>query len=47
MKRSTLTEKEIQIVNLGGSIAAGCQPCTKYHVNKCKGTGMSDKDIDL
>jgi len=45
MKRSTLTEKETQIVNLGVSIAAGCQPCTKYHINKCKSKGMSDNDI--
>ena len=45
MKRSTLTVKESQIVNLSGSIAAGCQPCTRYHINRCKDSGMSDKEI--
>ena len=45
MKRSKLTVKETQIVNLSGSIAAGCQPCTRYHINRCKDTGMSDKEI--
>ncbi len=45
MKRSTLTLKEIQLVNLSGSIAAGCQPCTRYHINRCKDAGMSDKEI--
>jgi len=46
MKKDTLTEKETEIINLGASIAAGCQPCTKYHVKKCKKVGISDEDIN-
>ena len=45
MKRSKLTVKETQIVNLSGSIAAGCQPCTRYHINRCKDAGISDEEI--
>ena len=37
-----LTAREREIVNLGTSIAAGCQPCTKYHVKKCLEAGISD-----
>jgi AhpD family alkylhydroperoxidase len=42
MTRSMLTAREREIVNLGASIAAGCQPCTKYHVKKCREAGISD-----
>lgn len=42
MTRSMLTTREREIVNLGASIAAGCQPCTKYHVKKCREAGISD-----
>jgi AhpD family alkylhydroperoxidase len=27
-----LTEKEQELVAVGASIAAGCRPCTAYHV---------------
>ena len=42
MKKSMLTSREREIVNLSTSIAAGCQPCTKYHVKKCTDAGISD-----
>jgi AhpD family alkylhydroperoxidase len=42
MKKYMLTAREREIVNLGTSIAAGCQPCTKYHVKKCLEAGISD-----
>lgn len=45
MKKSILSEKEIQVVNLGISIAAGCRPCTKYHVKKCREAGLPDAII--
>lgn len=45
MKKSTLSWKEMEIVNLGISIAAGCRPCTKYHVKKCREAGLSDAFI--
>jgi len=40
-----LTEMDKEIINLGTSLAAGCQPCLKYHLRKCKGTGLSEKEI--
>ena len=40
-----LTFKEIELVNLGASIAAGCKPCTSYHFRKVKEATASDKEI--
>lgn len=37
--------KETQVVNLSASITAGCQPCTRYHINRCKDAGISDEEI--
>ena len=34
------------MVNISTSIAAGCQPCTKYHINKCKKTLISVDEIN-
>jgi len=42
---TNLTEKEKEIINLGTSLAAGCQPCLKYHLRKSKDAGLSDKEI--
>jgi len=39
------TEKLREIINLGASIAAGCQPCTKYHIKKCIEASMSGIEI--
>ena len=45
MEELNITEQEKEIINLGISIAAGCQPCTKYHVKKCKKADMSEIEI--
>lgn len=45
--KKTLTDKEREIINLGISIAAGCQPCTRYHINKCKEARIPDQDINM
>lgn len=42
---SILPEKDREIINLGVSLAAGCQPCMKYHLRKCKETGLSEEEI--
>lgn len=42
---SILTERDREIINLGTSLAAGCQPCMKYHLRKCKDTGISENEI--
>jgi len=41
-----LTIKEIELVNLGASIAAGCKPCTSYHIKKLKEANASDEEIN-
>ena len=46
MDRYHFSKKEKEVVNLSASIAAGCLPCTKFHVKKCKEAGLSVKDID-
>jgi AhpD family alkylhydroperoxidase len=40
-----LTEKDRGIINLGISLAAGCQPCVKYHLRKCRKTGWCENEI--
>lgn len=40
-----LTMKEIELVYLGASIAAGCKPCTYYHFGKALETGASEEEI--
>jgi AhpD family alkylhydroperoxidase len=40
-----LTEKEREMINLGTSLAAGCQPCMKYHLRKCREIGLCKKEI--
>jgi len=40
-----LTLEEIELVAVGASIAAGCKPCTDYHMKKVKETAATDGDI--
>jgi AhpD family alkylhydroperoxidase len=40
-----LTNKEIELVYLGASIAAGCKPCTSYHFRRVKEAEASDNEI--
>jgi len=42
---TNLTEKDKEIINLATSLAAGCQPCLKYHLRKSKDVGLSEKEI--
>jgi AhpD family alkylhydroperoxidase len=46
-KSSTLDSKEKELVMVGASIAAGCKPCTKYHVKKALEVGLSKIDIRI
>ncbi|NOX32693.1 MAG: hypothetical protein GXP56_02995 [Deltaproteobacteria bacterium] len=40
-----LTIKEKELVYIGVSVAAGCKPCTNYHISKAEEAGASDKEI--
>ena len=40
-----LTEKDQELVAIGASIAAGCQPCTKYHFRAARIAGANDDEI--
>jgi len=42
---SILTVRDTEIINLAASLAAGCQPCMKYHLGKCRVSGISETAI--
>jgi AhpD family alkylhydroperoxidase len=39
------TEKEKELVAVGASVAAGCVPCTQYHVKAVRSAGASIEEI--
>jgi len=41
----SLTLKEKELVAVGGSIAAGCIPCTNYHMKKVKEAEATEAEI--
>ena len=40
-----LTQKEKELVAIGASIAAGCQPCTKHHFQAVREAGATEAEI--
>ncbi len=40
-----LSDKDRELIGLGASIAAGCQPCTNFHVRAARIAGASDAEI--
>lgn len=42
MNKKIFEGNERELINLGISIAAGCQPCTRYHIRKCREAKISD-----
>ena len=42
-----LTEKEKELIAIGASVAAGCQPCTEYHVKSARSAGACDRSLTL
>ncbi len=42
-----LTEKEQSLIAVGASVAAGCRPCTAYHVKAARSAGACDRSISL
>ena len=41
----TITSKEKELAAVGISIAAGCKPCTDFHVKKVRELGASNAEI--
>lgn len=41
-----ITPKERELAAVGISVAAGCKPCTDFHVKKVRDVGASDSDIE-
>ena len=41
----SLTQKEKELVALGASIAAGCQPCTTHHFEAVRQAGATESEI--
>jgi len=42
---SRLSQKEKELVAVGASVAAGCIPCTQYHVKEVKAAGTTTEEI--
>lgn len=40
-----LDEKTIELIAVGASITAGCQPCLRYHADKARQLGAGDGEI--
>lgn len=41
----SITKKEKELASVGISIAAGCKPCTDYHLKAVREAGASDDEI--
>lgn len=41
----TLTNLEKELIFVGASVAAGCKPCTEYHIKKAKKINVPDIEI--
>ncbi len=42
----SITETEKELIAVGVSVAAGCRPCTVYHVKAARTAGASDDEIE-
>ena len=42
-----LSEKEKALVGIGSSVAAGCQPCTRFHIKAARAAGACERGVRL
>ena len=35
-----------ELIAIGASVTANCQPCIKYHISKARENGASEQDIE-
>ena len=40
-----MDEKTKEMIAIGTSVGAHCQPCLEYHVNKAREAGLTDDEI--
>ncbi len=40
-----MDEKTKELISIGASVGAHCQPCLKYHVTKAKDLGIEENEI--
>jgi AhpD family alkylhydroperoxidase len=40
-----LSDKDQELISIGASLAAGCQPCTHFHLRAARIAGASDAEI--
>ncbi len=40
-----IDEKIEELIAIGASVSANCQPCVKYHTEKAKSLGISSEEI--
>ncbi len=40
-----MDEKTKELIAIGASVAANCQPCVEFHVQKCREVGASDQEM--
>jgi AhpD family alkylhydroperoxidase len=45
MTGASLTVGERELVALAASVAAGCRPCTEYHVARARAASVDDNDL--
>ena len=36
-----------ELIAVGASVTANCQPCLQYHVSKARESGADDEEIDI
>jgi AhpD family alkylhydroperoxidase len=41
----SLDIRMIELISIGASVGANCQPCLQYHITKAKEHGVSEQEI--
>ena len=36
-----------ELIAIGASVTANCQPCLQYHVSKARESGVNDEEIEI
>ena len=40
-----MNEQTVELISIGASVAAHCQPCLSYHLDKARKLGVAELDI--